>query len=43
MSFFWGVMTGSFVGIYYAEKRLTFPIKYHPIPNRTAGKLELDL
>lgn len=43
MSFFWGSLTGIFVGIYYSEKSLPFPLSYKKGPNGSAGAIELDL
>jgi hypothetical protein len=43
MSFFWGAVTGSLIGVYFAEKDVPFPLSYHSGPNKSAGQLVLDL
>ncbi len=43
MSFFWGAVTGSLIGVYFAEKDVPFPLSYHSRPNKSAGQLVLDL
>ena len=43
MSFFWGALTGAFVGVYFAEKNAPFPLSYRRGPNNSAGELALDL
>jgi hypothetical protein len=43
MSVFAGILTGSLVGFYFAEKDLPFPLKYNKRPEGGAGSLEFDL
>jgi hypothetical protein len=39
---FSGILSGIFLGVYFAEKQLPFPLKYNTRPD-TIGSLELDL
>ncbi len=43
MSFIWGCLTGTIVGVYFGEKNIPFPIKYNPRSTGGVGSLELDL
>lgn len=37
-----GIFTGMFMGVYFAERQLPFPLKYNKRPDNF-GSLELDL
>jgi hypothetical protein len=43
MGFFWRVMTGAFIGIYFAEKDVPFPLTYQSRADNSAGVIQLDL
>lgn len=43
MSFFWGVLTGGLVGVYFAEKNVPFPLAYRSRSDNSAGVIEVDL
>ena len=43
MSMLWGALSGTIVGVYFAEKDLTFPITYAPRPTGEFGSLGVDL
>lgn len=43
MSVIAGIFTGALVGIYFAERNVSFPLRYNRHPQGKAGSLELDL
>ncbi|MCB0371300.1 MAG: hypothetical protein KDD45_18245 [Bdellovibrionales bacterium] len=43
MSIFGGILAGSVVGFYFAEKNLPFPLRYNKRPEGKTGSLEFDL
>lgn len=43
MSVLAGIFTGALVGVYFAEKNVSFPVKYNRRPEGGAGSLVVDL